>query len=316
MRQSTPPLHYVHPRQTALFGGLGIAVEGSMARAPGDNRFAEFNSVALPTVQLDPYGRATYFEVFCTGSETTSWNVTTESFVNVTQSEGVLCPSCDETGDKRIYISINWDLAPEGSGSTLMNFSVEHSGKLPSQHSAPPVIELFYNHTSLPSHFTAGFIETQNHISIEAEHFTRQTAGDSLEAYTLLPGYGRTLGAVSLSNHTIQRLTPDTAPILEYDFYKFSEAAEIFNVTMIMGTGLNNHPGSPLTYAIQFDDIDKPLKVEYIGEAPPGRGARPEGWADSVRDAAWVHTTEVGHGARQRKAHAQGLAIAARHSCD
>lgn len=291
MRQFTPPLQFVHPRQTALFGGLGVSVEGSKARSPGDNEYSDFNTVGLPTVQLDPYGPGTYFEVFCTGRENTTWELAMEPFITINTTEGALCPSCQDTGDQRVYISIDWDLAPTGHGSTLVNFTVNHSGGEPSQHSDPPMIEVFYNHTFLPSNFTAGFVESQGHISMEAEHFTRQVKGTGGQEYTLLPGYGRTLSAVSLSNHTQERLTTETAPTLEYDFFKFSNESGVFNVSMIMGTGLNNYPGSPLTYAVQFDDIDEPVEISYIGEAPPGRGARPDGWDASVFDAAWVNTT-------------------------
>jgi hypothetical protein len=254
---------------------------------PGDDRYHENSSNQLATVALDPYGRRTYIEVYSTGTENVDWTIIAEPFIKLAQRKGTLCPSCDETGDVRIYVSIDWEAAPKGFGSTLLNFTVEHVGPT---YQFTPSVAVTYNHTVLPEDFATGFIESDRHISIEEEHYTRLTPGIYRAGYTLLPGYGRTLSAVSLSDHLSDRLTTKTAPTLEYDFYKLSDVGEVFSVTMIMGTGLNTHSGRPLTYALQFDDGEV-REVAYIGEAPPGRGARPDGWEDAVFDAAWVNTT-------------------------
>lgn len=58
-----------------------------------------------------------------------------------------------------------------------------------------------------------------------------------------------------------------------------------------MGIGLDNYAGSPLTYVVQFDDIDDLVEIRYIGEAPPRRGARPDRWDARVFHAAWMNTT-------------------------
>jgi hypothetical protein len=290
MRQMTPALNYVHARQQAIFGDYGVAVEGSRARVPGDDRFHDLNSVTLPLPPIDPYSPPTYFDIFSTSPNPITWNVTTEPFVLLTHTAGSLTP--DSAHDLRVTVNIDWSLAPPGSGSTLLNFS--GSGTYGTQTSAPH-IELFYNNTMTPENFT-GFIEGGSYLAIEAEHYTQIVPGSSNETILLLPGHGRTLSALQLNNSLAPSLTADNAPTLEYTFYKHTvpstnaSAPSHFNVTLSFSTALNNHPGRPHAVAVSFDDLD-PRRIEYIGPAPPGRLARPAGWTDAVYNAAWLHTS-------------------------
>lgn len=292
MRQFTPPISYVHPRQTALFGGLGVSVEGSRARVPGDDRFHDLSSVVLTLPVLDPYGKATYFDVYSTGTEPVPWNVTTEDFVQVTEAAGTLNP--DSSTDSRIYVTIDWEAAPPGSGSTLLNFS--SIGGYGTQTKAPS-LKLYFNNTKVPDNFTSGFVESQGHLAIEPEHYTNLTnPQDSHVSVIVLPGYGRTLSALKLNDSLAPSLTTETAPLIEYDFYKFTPPSanashpKYLNVTAVLGTGLNNDPSRHLAFAIGFDDLE-PKRIEHIGPAPPGRGARPIGWTDAVYNAAWLNVT-------------------------
>jgi hypothetical protein len=293
MRQFTPPMSRVHPRQRALFGDMGITPEGSRARIPGDGRFHELNSVVLPLPTIDPYSGPTYFDIYSTGPNTISWNVTTESFVRLTMSEGELTP--DTKGDARVYVTLDWDNVPDDSGTALLNFT--SSGGYGTQSKAPS-LEVHYNRTLVPTSFS-GHVEGGGYLAIEPEHFSRIKKGNSEGsnlAYLLLPSHGRTLSALTLNDSLAPSLTPETAPALEYDFYKFTPGTtnesdpQTFNLTMVMGTGMNALPSRHLAFAAQFDD-GLPRRVEYIGAAPPGRGARPNGWTDAVLNAAWVNTT-------------------------
>lgn len=293
MRQFTPPMSRVHPRQRALFGDMGITPEGSRAQVPGDSRFNALNSVVLPLPTIDPYSGSTYFDIYSTGPNTVSWNVTAESFVQLTTSEGEL--SSDTKGDTRIYVTLDWDNVPEESGMTLLNFT--SSGRYGTQSKAPS-LQLYYDSTMVPESFS-GHVEGGGHLAIEPEHFSRIKEGEgegSDLTYLLLPGHGRTLSALTLNDSLAPSLTPESGPALEYDFYKFTPGRanetdpQTFNLTMVMGTGMNAIPTQHLAFAAQFDD-DAPRRVEYIGAAPPGRGARPAGWTDAVFNAAWVNTT-------------------------
>lgn len=287
MRQFTPPVSYVHPRQRANFGDYGISAEGSRARVPGDDRWHDLNGLKLSLPVIDRYSPSTYFEVFSTGPNPSSWNVSVEPFVQLSQNAGTLAP--DASGDVRVYVTIDWDNAPE-SGSTLMNFSADPDYGTQSR---APSLELFYNNTAATN--ATGFMEGGGYIVIEPEHYSGIREAGNV-SYQLLPGYGRSLSALTLNDSSTPSLTAEDAPALEYDFYKFTEpsanASEptYFNLTAVMGTGLNSHPGRPLAFAAQFDD-EEARRIEYIGPAPPGRGARPDGWSDAVYNAAWVNTT-------------------------
>lgn len=290
MRQFSPAVSFIHPSQVSLFGHMGISIEGSRGRLPGDSEYQDLNAVSLDLPRVDPYGNGTYFEVFATGTSSVNWNITTEPFIKLSKAKGTVCPSCNDTGDTRIYVNINWDLVPQNNGFATLNFSMDGPlGAMPP--SSPPSLRLPYNHTEIPKDFTAGFVESQGHISIEAEHYTRLINGSNT-TYTKLPGYGRTQGAVSLTQYLEETLSTDNAPRLEFDFYKFSNATAPTNLTMILGTGLNTHPGQPLTYAVQVDQ-GAIQKVSYISEAPLGRLSRPDGWDKMVFDGAWVNKTQL-----------------------
>jgi hypothetical protein len=295
MRQFTPPMSRVHPRQRALFGDMGITPEGSRARIPGDGRFHELNSVVLPLPTIDPYSGPTYFDIYSTGPNTVSWNVTAESFVQLSTFKGELTP--DTKGDARVYVTLDWANTPFNSSTTLLNFT--SSGGYGTQSKAPS-LEIHYNRTLAPASFAGGHIEGGGHLAIEPEHYSRIKKSNNTQSpnltYQLLPNHGRTLSALTLNDPLAPSLTPETGPALEYDFYKFTPGTtnvsdpQTFNLTMVMGTGMNALPSRHLAFAAAFDE-HPPRRVEYIGAAPPGRGARPKGWTDAVFNAAWVNTT-------------------------
>lgn len=127
---------------------------------------------------------------------------------------------------------------------------------------------------------------------MEAEHYTKLTPASNL-TYTLLPGNGRTLSALTFSDYLAPSLTTSTAPLLEYDFYSFTPTTNstAANLTLILGAGLNTTPSRPLTYAAQIDDLPV-QKRAYIIDQPAG--AWPLGWYQAVAQASWQNTTSWG----------------------
>lgn len=294
MRQVTPPLQYVQTLERSLRGDMGVAVEGSNASVPGDDRYHTLSSNRLTLPPIDPYGPERWIEIFSSGTNEFSWNVSAAPWVKFSQTSGTLSPTGNNT-DTRIYVSVDWASAPSGSNTTTIN--ITSSTDYGTQFSAPTVI-LPYNHTSIPSSFTSGFVESDGHISIEASHYTRP-ASNASSLFTTIPSYGRTLSGVHLTDPLSPSLSPSSDPALEYDFYAFTANATA-NITLYLSPSLNTDPSRPLRYAVALDD-DAPEEVAYVTDQPAG--ALPVGWETAVADAAWVSVTG-NHSVAEEGAHA------------
>jgi len=302
MRQALPPLQYVQMAERALTGDLGIAVEGSNATVPGDDRFHSLSSMTLYLPTLDPYGPARWIDVFHSGTQKVTWNVQSSvPYLNFTQKTGTLSPN--GTTDTRIWVSVDWSKVKPGAINTT-TINITSSTDYGTQYSVPKVV-ISYNNTAAPSNFT-GFVESDRTVSIEAEHYSSiSNGGNSSVSYEVIPGLSRTLSGVTLFPVTADSLTPATAPALEYDFYTFSNLSSgvlmdqnmgtssrytpnTVNVTLLLGTSLNTIPDRPLRYAVQVDD-QQPQARQYIFDQP--QGANPTGWLTAVADVIWYNTT-------------------------
>ncbi|KAF2493893.1 hypothetical protein BU16DRAFT_573306 [Lophium mytilinum] len=287
MRQATPALQYVQNLERALSGDMGVSVESSNATVPGDDRYHTNGGGNLEFPPVNPFSPERYMEIFSIGTSVFTWIIQAPPYVKLSQSSGKLSPDFNNS-DTRVWVSIDWNTIPSMSGVIVMN--ITSSTDYGTQYSMPTV-SLTYNKTSIPSTFS-GFVEDNSIISIEAEHYTSLTPASNL-TYTTLPGYGRTLSAITLSNPLAPSLTTATAPMLEYNFYTFTSttSAKAANLTLIFGAGLNTTPARPLAYIAQIDDLE-PQRRAYIIDQPAG--AWPIGWYDAVAQAAWKNTTSWG----------------------
>lgn len=260
------------------------------------------NVLTLPP--MDPYGPSSrWFDIFLRGTNFLSWNISAAPYLEFSQTAGVL--SLNATTDIRVWVSVDWSqLTPGNTTTTTINIS--SSAGYGTQYSMPQLI-LPLNYTVAPSNISNGFIETDGHISIEAEHYSRISNTNTAQniSYETIPNLSRTLSGVTLFPVTADSLSPSTGPALEYDLYTFSDLSSgisynanlgtsstynpnSVNVTLILGPSLNTIPERPLRYAVQFDD--QPIQtIQYILDQPAG--ANPTGWLTAVADAAWRSTT-------------------------
>lgn len=288
MRQSTPFLRWVMNLERSLAGDLGVAVEGSNATVPGDDKWHSNSGSSLDLPPLTPYSPPRWIDIFNVGTQSTNWKIQAEPFVKLTQSSGTLSPDSD---DVRVYVEVDWSAIPAGTGKkSVMN--ITSSTDYGTQFGMPSV-NLQLNNTAVPSSFSAGFVETApGYVSFEAEHYTRTTSAGNL-SYTTLPHYGRTLSGIKLNSNLAEKLTAATAPKLEYDFYTFTSttAAKALNVTLILTPTLNINPKAPLAYIAQIDDLP-PQRREYVIDQP--QPEFPVGWRMAVAQSAWYNTTSWG----------------------
>ncbi|KAF2875916.1 hypothetical protein BDV95DRAFT_626300 [Massariosphaeria phaeospora] len=287
MRQSSPFLRWLIPGERSLAGDMGVTVEGSNATVPGDDFWHSNGGGSLTLAPLSPYSPRTFIDIYSVGTSTFSWNISAEPFVKLSQKAGTLEPDSD---DVRVYIDIDWTRAPAGTGKQTM-LNISSSTDYGTQFSAP-TIALPLNNTALPSTFTAGFVEGGGYLAFEAEHYTRLRPAGNL-SYTLLPGYGRTLSALKLSDPHAESLTTSSAPALEYDIYTFTPttSARPLNLTLILSPTLNINPKAPLAYIAQLDDLP-PQRRQYVIDQPQPKF--PVGWLAAVAQSAWYNTTSWG----------------------
>jgi hypothetical protein len=98
----------------------------------------------------------------------------------------------------------------------------------------------------------AGFVEIDNHVAIEAPHFSR-AIGDKRTEWRTLADFGRTLGGVTTFPVLAEARTPGgDSPRLEYDIHFFS--AGDAKVEFHVAPSLDFQPDMPLQFAVSFDD--------------------------------------------------------------
>jgi len=283
MRNTLPPLNFVQNLEISLAGNLGIGVEASNATVPGDDAYHSLSSNTLTLPPIDPYGPKTrWLDIFARGTEDCSWKVTPwVDYVSVSPASGTTGPS--NGTDSRVYISVDWSKAPPAPNSTTININVTSSCDWGSF--SDPLIKLPVTNVAIPSDF-AGFVESDKHIAIEAEHTSRNTDVNGV-SYLTLPGLGRTLSGVTLSPVLAPSQVPNGGPVLEYDVYTFTNMSKT-NVTLYLSTSLNQMGRSrPLRYAIAFD-AESPKTVQFVANTTGLDGSvLPAGWAGAVSDAVW-----------------------------
>jgi hypothetical protein len=150
--------------------------------------------------------------------------------------------------ERRLWVGVDWQKAPHGLSEGSV--TIEGAGAKVSVR-----VEGFNPETPARAS-VQGFVEANGYVSIEAEHYTEQSA-KKRDAKSMrwgkIPDYGRTLSSMSIfpvTAHSV--MPPEDSPCLEYQIYLF-HAGQI-NVEAILAPTLNFVPGRGLRYAISFDD--------------------------------------------------------------
>jgi hypothetical protein len=283
MRDVLPPMLYVQGSEISLAGSLGVTAEGTNGSAAGDSIYNPANSDSTQIMPpLDPYGPAgRYIDVYMKGPGSSSFQITpSEPWVTASPSSGSL--HANGKSDQRVVFSVDWSAAPVGSTMVTINItsSDDNYGSFDM-----PIAWLPVNNTQAPRSFH-GFVESDGHISIEAEHTSSNTStGDVV--YSVIPGYGRTLSGVTLYPVTADSQKAPTGPRLTYSFYAFTHAPQA-NITVYLGTSLNTIPDRPLRYAVALDNSE-PTTIQPVPSYT--LGALPEMWYDGVANSVFTNTT-------------------------
>jgi hypothetical protein len=177
--------------------------------------------------------------------------------------------------DERLWLTVDWSKVPKGKSKGSVKIS--GTGK------EVTVIINAFNPVEISPETLEGFIEGEGVVSIEAEHFTKNT--DSGESrWIRIEGYGHTLSAMrTISDVNIIPPTPGKdSPCLEYKMYLFNTGK--FEITSIFSPTLNFIAGRPLQYAISFDN-EPPQIITLVPENYNAQNRNTD-WEKSVSDNA------------------------------
>ena len=141
-------------------------------------------------------------------------------------------------------MSVDWKRAPQGRKRGTV--TIAGAGR-----EVRVAVELF-NPTSPVRDAVHGFVEAGGFVSIEPEHFSRNTpAGDF--RWSVIPDYGRTLSGLRAEGPIDGATTPGRdAPCLEYALHLFTPGA--IKVDAITAPTLNFFPHRAVRYAVALDD--------------------------------------------------------------
>jgi hypothetical protein len=243
---------------------MGVALDGSDAAWPGAEAPA-----ALP--QFDAFNRQRhYIDVFNKGKAPFQFTAAASApWIALSETKGTV------EKDKRLWVSVDWRKAPRGAAGGAVritgantNFTVKVAASNP---------------TEVTRNSLQGFVEGEGVVSIEPEHFTKNT-GAAAGRWIKIEDYGRTLSGMRTRGLAdAASATPGKdSPCLEYRMYLFS-AGEV-EVTAITSPTLNFVPGRGLRFALSFDDAP-PEVVTLVPEKYNAQNGNRD-WETSVKDNA------------------------------
>lgn len=277
MTNSMPQISRVQAKKQALPGPMRIGLEGSSGAWPGDNpndcaqQFSCPNPTLLAFDPFMPFGNR-YIDIAAGGPNSFNWNISADQqWVKFSQSSGSITASQPE---KRILVSVDWNNVQGSSQIANIQVQATSAGQAP----MGQTIGVVANKTGVPSGFH-GFVEGDGVISIEAAHTSLNTTVNGVK-WISLPGYGRTLSAVTPSPATgnnNNNFTVGDGPKLEYNFVNFNTLANSsLSVTTYVSPSFNaNGNDRPLGFAVQIDS-GTPVSSYFMPFAPAS--TTPPGW--------------------------------------
>ncbi len=249
---------------------MGVAIEGS------DNWWPEEKSEAL-LPEFDCYNQQKYYiEIFNRGTIPFDFKIDCEkSWVIVSEKKGTI------DKETRIWISINWEKAPKGKNSA----SIKITGADNTQVTVKATIN---NPESPRPEEIEGFVESNNYVSMEAEHYTKAVGKGNIRWLTI-PNIGRTLSGITPVPVTTKKQIPSgDSPHVEYKMYLFN-SGEV-KVKAYFSPTQNFHNTEGLHYGISFDDEQPQIMNVHKNDTIPD-WKYPPTWNQAVMENIKIITS-------------------------
>lgn len=257
--------------QVAASPMMGLALEGSEISWPND--------AAKPVLPVfDVYSNAQhYLEIFNKGKLPFNYKITTNvNWLNVSDANGVV-----DSADKRIWISLNKAALPKGNAEGII--TIAGTGD-------PVNVKVMFSKTLLNAAAPKSFVESDGVVSIEAAHFSKNTAKGSRQ-WQEIEDYGLTLSGMRATApaNADPAIPGKDAACLEYPIYLFSaDTAEVILTTSPL---LNVMPGRDIKLAVSIDD-QAPVYIVNVPDKFKVHWSNPA-WAQTVVKQARQSKTQL-----------------------
>lgn len=240
---------------------LGVALEGSENAWPGSSE-----KPMLPEFNLYGGGKH-WMDVFNRGKQPFNCQISTElPWIKISETNGSI-----GLNDKRVWLTLAEDLLPEGKSTGRITVSgagqtvtVQVSAVKPSK---------------AEQSLVKGFVENNGTVSIEPEHFAKNTPAEG-RRWIRVEDYGLTLSGMRA---TADKPNPapaepgKDAPCLEYPVYLFSK--DSVQIHLITSPVLNFMPGRDIRVAFSIDNEP----VQYLVNVPANFSPQTSrSWGDGV----------------------------------
>jgi hypothetical protein len=242
---------------------MGIAIEGSENFWPDEKDEAilpEFNSSNKQNY---------YLEIFNRGKIPFEYSVkTSELFIKIDFPKGKI------EKEKRLFININWAKTPVGKNKYPVTITGANS---------TVTFYVVVNNLGLKEkEYENYFVESNDCISIEAEHYSNTAGSDEIK-WMKIPGLGRTLSGITPVPVTSQsQIIGRDCPRVEYKVC-FTSPGEA-NVNLYFSPTLNfNNKQEGIRYAVSFDD-EQPQIIKLTSNPNPPDLNRDPVWNKWVAD--------------------------------
>jgi len=263
-----PPLNYYTGNG---FPNMNIALEGS-------------DKTKLPCFSVFNKDKR-FIDLYNTGNGVVYWSSNvSDDWIILSEETGVI------SDEQRIWVTIDWEKAPVGinkegqinfnwiSSTSDIWMNYESMSKQRKEEYKSGIIGVegpgtffnvnlsVFNPASPSKEKVYGFVESNGYISTEAEHYSRKT-DQTFAAWNIIEGLGRSGNSVTVLPVNIPAINClndviSKSPLLEYDFYTFTEGEFEIDFNCIPSNPINADYGSRIAVDV---DKGKPIIVSSIG---------------------------------------------------
>ena len=256
-------------------GELGVWWDGQQPFVPGQGPppGGRLREPTLP--EFDAYARQrSWIELFNRGATPVRFEAHAAApYVRLSATSGTV------RTDQRLIVDVDWSAAPVGTTTVPITVTSPDAGAR-----SFVVRAIVRNPASPRRELVQGFVGSNGHVSMEAEHYSRAVAAAPIR-WTRIPDLGRTLSGITAEPVTMASQAPGgNGARLEYRMFLFDSGA--VTVRVYLSPALNfSGAAHGMRYAVSIDD-EPPQIVNVTADSSL------RAWEQSVSDNTTIGVTK------------------------